>query len=139
LFSEELEARLMNERLEPSKRNRPMGWAIALAILTAGIAGGAYASGDAIKRWIYGPFHVGTDGTVRDAYGKVVGESLPQYDGTTEISLQLDDDTAVSLSVSSPISDFTLETFTIKLGQVSSENDAANANADSSVDSPAEK
>jgi hypothetical protein len=133
-FSDELEERLMNERMKPNAPRRPLAWALLIAMISAGIAGGAYAGGKAIKEWIYGPFHVGMDGLVRNEDGDVVGKSHQNEDGTTDMSLQLDDDTGVSLNLTSPLSSFS---FTVGDFSISPENSSdadASAIPDSSKD-----
>lgn len=88
-FSNELEERMMKERLNVPSRNRSMNWVIAMVLLTVGIAGGAYASSAAIKQWMFGPFHLDSDGTIRNTEGDVVGETRKREDGTLDFSVDV--------------------------------------------------
>jgi hypothetical protein len=89
-FSDELEKRLMKEHTGVPVRNRRAAWTIALVLLTAGIAGGAYANSDAIREWIYGPFYSDSEGTIRNEDGEMVGEIRQREDGTMDMSIELD-------------------------------------------------
>jgi hypothetical protein len=66
-----------------------MNWVIAMVLLTVGIAGGAYANSAAIKEWMYGPFHLDSDGTIRNTQGDVVGETRKREDGTSDVSVEV--------------------------------------------------
>ncbi len=90
LFSDELEGKMMKERLNKSSNRRGV-WTIAIALLAIGVASGAYASSDALKQWIFGPFHTDSDGTIRDMTGQKIGENQVLEDGTKIATMQADD------------------------------------------------
>jgi hypothetical protein len=93
-FSDELEDRLMKEQQQqPARtRRRRFAWAAGLAILVAGLAGGAYAGGNAVMNWIYPmTINFGEDGKVRNADGDVVGETVENFDGTFSSTVYFDE------------------------------------------------
>lgn len=93
-FSLRLEDRLMDEQsqLPARARRRRIAWVAAIAALVLGIAGGAYAAGDAIRSWIQ-PFALdfGKDGLIRDETGEVIGETIERVDGSFESTVKVGD------------------------------------------------
>jgi hypothetical protein len=105
-FTDELELRLMKERERNPVRRRRMVWTLGLALLTAGVAGGAFANTNAIKNWFYGPFHMGSDGVVRDANGAVVGKTRHLENGTKEVTLDLENASLIIEGGNLPVGSF---------------------------------
>ncbi len=93
-FSDELEDKLMKEQQQqPARaRRRRFAWAAGLAILVAGVAGGAYASGNVVMNWLY-PLNLqfGEDGSVRNENGDVIGETVENFDGTFSSTVHFDE------------------------------------------------
>ena len=99
----------MKEWKRPAAQNRRSVWTVAIAILTIGIAGGAYAGGSLIRGWMYGPFIKEADGTIRSLDGALVGESKWNEDGSAITTITTEDSMVVLDSTDLPEGTFSLD------------------------------
>jgi hypothetical protein len=108
-FSDDLEKCIVKEWKRPASQNRRAVWTVAIAILTIGITGGAYAGGNLIREWMYGPFIKEADGTIRSLDGALVGETQWNEDGSVTTTITTEDSMVVIDGTDLPEGTFSFE------------------------------
>jgi hypothetical protein len=107
-FSDDLEKSIVREWKRPASQNRRAVWTVAIAILTIGITGGAYAGGNLIREWMYGPFIKEADGTIRSLDGAHVVETKFNEDGSAVTTITAEESMIVLDSSDLPEGTFSL-------------------------------
>jgi hypothetical protein len=107
-FSDDLEKSIVREWKRPASQNPRAVWTVAIAFLTIGIAGGAYAGGNLIREWMYGPFIKEADGTIRSLDGAHVVETKWNEDGSAVTTITAEDSMIVLDSTDLPEGTFSL-------------------------------
>lgn len=108
-FSDDLEKSIMKEWKRPAPQNRRAVWTVAIAMLTIGITGGAYAGGNLIREWMYGPFIKEADGTIRSLDGALVGQTEWNEDGSVITTITTENSMVVIDGTELPEGTFSLE------------------------------